>query len=75
LDEDDAIPADVMFFPVGNDIRTAVLEPDAAQVTRRLESKGPARLEELVANLSGISRDRIVETCRELAEIGLAAFG
>ena len=75
LDEDDVIPADVMFFPVGNDIRTAVLEPDAAQVIRRLESNGPARLEQLVTSLSDLCRDRIVETCRELADIGLAAFG
>ncbi len=75
LDEDDSIPADVMFFPVGNDIRTAILEPEAEQVIRKLESHGPARLEELVTNLSGLCRVQIVETCRELADIGLAAFG
>ena len=75
LDDEDAIPADVMFFPVGNDIRTAILEPDAERVIRELESNGPARLEKLVTNLSGLNREQIVETCRELADIGLAAFG
>jgi hypothetical protein len=75
LDDEDAIPADVMFFPVGNDIRTAVLEPDAEQVIRKLERNGPAHLEQLVKSLSGLCRDQIVETCRELAGIGLAVFG
>jgi hypothetical protein len=75
LDEDEAIPANVMFFPVGNDIRTAILEPDAAQVIRELERNGPVRLDELDTSLPGLNREQIVETCREFADIGLAAFG
>lgn len=75
LDDEETIPADVMFFPVGNDIRTAILEPEAEQVIRELERNGPAHLEQLVTSLSGLCRDQIAETCRELADIGLAAFG
>lgn len=75
LDDEDSIPADVMFFPVGNDIRTAILEPEAEQVIRRLERNGPAHLEQLVTSLPELNREQIVQTCRELADIGLAAFG
>ncbi|MEX0701727.1 MAG: hypothetical protein WD069_06490 [Planctomycetales bacterium] len=73
LEEDDPLPARVAFFPVGNDIRTAVLEPEAEALLRRLAASGPSRLDEL-ARRGAWEREEIAATARDLIETGLAAL-
>lgn len=75
LDEDDETPAEVMFFPVGDDVRTAVLEPSGRQVFDTLAQGGPHRFDELDAALFDVNREELIEIGRDLAETGLAAFG
>ncbi len=75
LDEDDETPATVVFFPVGNDIRTAVLDEDGIAAVRMLETRGRVRLNDPAWKKTGLGRDERIEICRDLAEIGLAAFG
>lgn len=75
LDEETELPATVMFFPVGNNIHTAILEPAGQDLVHLLEETGPARLVELVRQTSFEDRSELTETCRELTEMGLAAFG
>jgi hypothetical protein len=75
LDEDDETPATVLFYPVREDIRTAVLGEDGIAVVRFLESRGRARLGDPAWDETGLGREQRAEICRDLAEIGLAAFG
>lgn len=75
LDEDDETPATVLFFPVGSDIRTAVLDEDGIAVVRMLEARGRVRLDDRAWKKTGLDRDERIEICCDLAEIGLAAFG
>ena len=75
LDEDTEPPATVVFFPVEDIIRTAVLEPAGEAVVRDLETAGPCRLANLVSHRPELNCEEIVEIGRDLAELGLAAFG
>ena len=75
LDEDDDTPATVLFFPVLDDIRTAVLDEDGIAVVRMLETRGRVRLDDPAWEKTGLDREERIEICRDLAEIGLAAFG
>jgi hypothetical protein len=75
LDEDDPVPATVLFYPVREDIRTAVLEEEGIAVARFLETRSRARLEDEGWEETGLGREERIEICRDLAEIGLAAFG
>jgi len=75
LDDETELPAAVMFFPVGNNIHTAVLEPAGQDLVHLLDENGPARLAEIVLQTSFEDRWELIATCRELAEMGLAAFG
>ena len=75
LDDDDELPASIVFFPVGNDIRTAVLEDDGKRLVERLEDLGPRRLDDLDLVVPGSGRAEIVDLCLDLADVGLAAFG
>lgn len=75
LDEDDLVPATVLFYPVGDDIRTAVLEEEGMAVAKFLSARTRARLEDSGWEETGLDRDERIEICRDLAEIGLAAFG
>lgn len=78
LDDEADLPADVLFFPVGSDVRTAVAEPAGGALIAALEQGGPCRLTELIAVLDSevdLDRDEITDLCRDLAEMGLVAFG
>jgi hypothetical protein len=74
LDAEDAVPATVMFFPVGKEVRTAVLEPDAMDIVRVLESSGPVCFDELRRRLPSVDADGLAAVCGDLADIGLAAI-
>lgn len=75
LEEDDESPATVMFFPVGNDIRTAVLEGRGLELVSRLETLRPCRVSQLSDGAGRPCRRDVQETLHELATVGLAAFG
>jgi hypothetical protein len=74
LGEEDVVPATVMFFPVGKEIRTAVLEADAMDVVRVLETLGPACFDDLRRRLPSAEADALAATCGDLTDIGLAAI-
>ena len=75
LDAESDIPATVLFYPVGNDIRTAAVDPDAEVLVRALELRGPLHLDELLGDPPQLARDELVEFCVDLANVGLVAFG
>lgn len=75
LEEDDEVPAKVLFYPVGPDTHTAVLEEEGLAVVRFLETRGRARLDDRAWKETGLSREERIEIGRDLADIGLAAFG
>lgn len=75
VDDDAELPATVLFYPVGNDIRTAVLERPAQALVCTLEDRGSQRLDDLLREADAGRRADLVELGRQLAETGLAAFG
>jgi len=78
LDEHVDLPAQLLFYPVGSDIRTAVMESEATAMLAELERMGPCRLEQLVAVMDAehnLDREDVIDICRMLAEIALVAFG
>lgn len=75
LDEDEDLPATVVFYPVGSDIRTGVLEPIGQMVVDAMESQSSCRLADLLAAFAYDQREEITELVRDLADMGLIAFG
>jgi hypothetical protein len=75
IEEDDDTPATVIFFPLKNDVRTVVLEPVAQMVIDELESKPSCKLSDLTSAFPYEQIDAVIEICRDLAELGLVAFG
>lgn len=74
LDEEDHVPAIVVFFPVENNIHTAVVEVHAQALLRELEARGPSRLDDLAADCLPEVREEIAAICRDFVELGLAAL-
>lgn len=80
LDESATAPAEVVFFPVGGDIHTAILETDGLERVRELSSLGPSTLDEWqrllepFVGLENVGRQQLIAISRDLAEIGLLAF-
>jgi hypothetical protein len=80
LDEAAEAPAEVVFFPVGGDIHTAILEGDGLERVRELSSLGPATIEEWLrllepfSGLEDVSRSQLIAMARDLSDIGLIAF-
>jgi len=75
VDEEDEVPAQALFYAFGADIRTAVLEPEGAELVNMLADLGRVRFEDLKIQMFDHSREEIIETCRDMADMGLAAFG
>jgi hypothetical protein len=74
LDDDATLPAEVLFYANGSEIRTAVLEPGANELIRGLEQIGPCPLDAWSAH-TGLERAELEEFCRDLAELGIVALG
>jgi len=80
LDEDAEVPADVLFFPVGSDIRTAVLEDSGRLRVEVLEQLGACSFERWAEELDDregmeVDREELIAFAKDLAEMGLLAFG
>ncbi len=74
LDDDAALPADVLFFVARDTIRTAVLEAHGRILVEELASRGPCTLDQWAGLSRHADREGLVELCRDLAEMGLVAF-
>lgn len=80
LDESVVVPATVVLFPVGTEIRTVVLEGDGLERVRELVAFGPVSLDEWqrllepFAGFEGVRRRDLIAFCRDLADLGLVAF-
>lgn len=80
LDDDAEPPADVLFYASGNEVRTAVLEPEGQQLVHELSTLGPCTLDDWTtlgnsfADREPRSRDDLATFCRDMAEIDLIAF-
>lgn len=79
LDEDDDPTGgvEVLFYAFGNEVRTAVLEPEARTVMRTLGECEPCSLEELYERVdltAGVSKDELQEILLDSADTGLIAF-
>ena len=74
LDEDDHLPAIVVFFPVEDNIHTAVVEVHAQALLRELETRGPSRLDDLAVDCLPEIREEIATICGDFVELGLAAL-
>ncbi|MBX9788104.1 MAG: hypothetical protein K2Y37_04255 [Pirellulales bacterium] len=68
------LPADVLFFAVGTEICTAVLEPKGRERIEELASYGPCTLNQWAGRTRHADGGELVELCRDLAEMGLVAF-
>lgn len=75
LDDDANLPADVLFFAAGEEIRTAVLDSHGRALIEELASCGPRTLDEWAARSRHADLRELVDLCRDLTEMGLVAFG
>lgn len=75
LDDAEAGPATVLFFPVGQDIRTAVIEPEVEQFIRLLEQQGVMRIKDLRKLFPQEEQGALLSLLRDLAEMGMVALG
>ena len=74
LEEDEPPPVDVLFFAVGRDIRTAVLEPSSRALVEELSEVGPCTIGQWAVVTQHADRDELIEFCRDTAAMQLIAF-
>jgi hypothetical protein len=75
LDEEDSVPASVLFFPVGSEIRTVAIEPEAEELVQTLERAGATRVKDLKKLWPKEEHAVLRELLIELAEMGVVALG
>jgi len=75
LGDVEPVPTTVIFFPVGEDIRTAVVEGECEALVRLLEQQGVMRLKDLRKLLSQDAHASLPDLLRDLAEMGMIALG
>ena len=68
-------PADVLFFAVRDGVSTAVLEPRAQALVNGLARLSPCTVSQWLWVSKHWGREDFVQFCRDLAEMGLVAFG
>jgi hypothetical protein len=75
LDEEAEVPASVLFYAVGAQITTAVLDPAGKELIEELAAVEPCTLARWAEHHGAVSRDELAEFCAGLADMGLIAFG
>jgi hypothetical protein len=75
VDEETALPADVVLFAVRDGIRTAIVEPAGKMLLGELAAFGACTLDQWRARSARARRTGLVPWARDLAEMGLLAFG
>lgn len=73
LDDEADVPADVVFFPIGREIATAVLEEDARPLMNELARLAPCSLQQWSAVTALADLERLSEFSADLAGLGLVA--
>lgn len=73
-EEADAAPTDVLFFPVGEEVRSVRLGLDAAMLLRRLEPRGRT-VRRLVRSVPELTPAEGLELLRDLCQAGAIAIG
>jgi hypothetical protein len=66
-------PVEVLFFAVGNEIATALLEAEGLALVEVLASATPCSLDRW-AELSRVDREELADLCADLAGMGLVAL-
>jgi len=75
LDDTDTVPASVLFFPVGSEIRTIAIEPEGEELIQLLERSGAMRVKDVRKLWPKEDHGMLHELLTELAEIGVVALG
>ena len=75
LDDGESPPAEVVFFAVGSEIATAVIEPWGRTLLDELASLAPCSVASWTALSEHGDRDDILEFVHSLTELGLLALG
>lgn len=73
LDDEADVPATVLFFPVGESVRTIVVEPEIEALVQELKNAGPTTLCELMRRTPRHLRDACGHAIRKLAATGMIA--
>ena len=73
LDEESTVPATVLFYPVENDIRTAVVEDDARGLIERVE-RTPVTMKRLLRDTPQWQRHSLMELIKDLCQLGIVAL-
>jgi len=71
---DDGVRSDVLFFPVGQEVRSVLVGSDAAELLRCLQRRGSVPVRTLVRAVDG-EPDETLELVRRLAGLGMLAIG
>ena len=73
-DDEAAVPADVLFYAFGDQIRTAVLEPPGLDAIRQLEPISPCSLDDWLEHAGQTGRDELRDIWLDAAQLGLVAL-
>ncbi len=73
LQEEAGIPATVLFFAIGGEIRTAVLEADAEELVKSLEQTGPIPVQKLIGGSADGARAKLMRLILALRDLGIVA--
>ncbi len=71
---DDAIPAQVIFFPVNDEIRTALLSPVGQLLVKHLSENGASRWDELLQIVRPEQHAELLQASSDLAKLGLISL-
>jgi hypothetical protein len=74
LDEAAEAPADVLFFVVGQDTHTAVLDDEGRALIEELSALVPCKFKTWVAGSELAGEEKLRTLCIHLADMGLVAF-
>jgi hypothetical protein len=72
--EEVELPADVLFFATGNQVSTALLEPEGQELVRELERCAPCTLRQWARQADQDDPAALAAFARDLADLGLVAF-
>lgn len=75
LDEEAEVPACVLFYAVGDQVTTAVLDSAGKELIEELAGIEPCTLDGWAEHNGAVPREELIEFCAGLADMGLVAFG
>ena len=75
LDDDDDLPATVLFYPVGSDVRTVVVDAGAKKLLEDLNQSGPTSVASLLRRTPRRRRGDLFNLLRDFAQLSVIALG